>query len=140
MSVRPVLIVEDDDAIRSMLARLLIRHGYAVDMATDGLEAIAKLQTPARYKAVILDFALPGVDGGVVLQHIIGKAPRLLERTVVVTAHGERVRALRIPELCETMDKPVKFPELLATLARLCDVADDDAPAEPDVLWPEPRP
>jgi Response regulator containing CheY-like receiver, AAA-type ATPase, and DNA-binding domains len=140
MTVRPVLIVEDDDDIRSMLARLLIRHGYAVDMATDGLEAIARLQTPARYKAVILDFALPGVDGGVVLQHIIAKAPRLLERTIVVTAHGDRVRTLRIPELCETMDKPVKFPHLLAALGRLCNVPDDDTAVEPDELWSEPLP
>ena len=59
---RPVLVVDDDDAIRAAEHQLLRDNGYRVVEARDGAEALWFMQhdPPA---VVILDVQMPGVDG-----------------------------------------------------------------------------
>ena len=59
---RPVLVVDDDDAIRAAEHELLRENGYRVVEARDGAEALWVMQhdPPA---VVILDVQMPGVDG-----------------------------------------------------------------------------
>jgi serine/threonine-protein kinase len=61
--LRPhILVVEDEDAIRVLVERVLCCEGYAVDTAGDGLSAHACLQQ-RRYDLVLLDVHLPGMSG-----------------------------------------------------------------------------
>src|SRR6187402_3320186 len=57
-----VLIVDDEPAVRAALDRALRLDGYDVTLAADGREALDQL-ADTRQDAVILDVAMPGVDG-----------------------------------------------------------------------------
>lgn len=66
----PILIVEDHAETREVLERLLRMRGYDVVTARDGLEAISYLQSGAQVAAIILDLAMPVMDGIELSQHI----------------------------------------------------------------------
>ena len=57
-----ILVVDDDRAVRDSLRRSLAFNGYEVDLATDGLDALAKV-TARRPDAVVLDVMMPRVGG-----------------------------------------------------------------------------
>ena len=64
-----LLIVEDDAALREILAKRLMQEGYAVDESGDGNEGLQyALNTP--YDGLILDIMLPGIDGLTLLKHL----------------------------------------------------------------------
>lgn len=117
--IHPVLVVDDDEFTRSLIAQLLTRHGYSVETAEDGIEAMARVQDSARYAAMILDFALPGADGKAVIDFVASERPDLLQRTIVATAFPGIVEQRGIPSVCEILPKPVDVPVLLTTLERL---------------------
>lgn len=86
MSVR-ILIVDDDPVQRRLLEAAVTRFGYAAALATDGQAAIDLLESEeASFGAIILDLAMPGLDGLGVLRTM---AERGIERPVIVqTAQG----------------------------------------------------
>jgi two-component system response regulator MprA len=57
-----VLIVDDEPAVRAALDRALRLDGYEIELAADGREALDRL-ADARQDAVVLDVAMPGIDG-----------------------------------------------------------------------------
>ncbi len=61
-----VLIVEDDEAVATFLARLLERDGYAATVVADGLAAVELLESGAAPRAILVDLMLPGWRGDVV--------------------------------------------------------------------------
>jgi CheY-like chemotaxis protein len=63
----PLLIVEDDPDIREALQGYLELQGYAVRAASNGKEALELLETPPRPSLILLDMALPIMDGHRVL-------------------------------------------------------------------------
>lgn len=62
-----ILIVEDDDAIRYMLADALQDAGYAVAMATDGFDALDHIEQHPP-DAILLDLMMPSMDGWTFLE------------------------------------------------------------------------
>src|SRR4051812_21453900 len=56
------LIVDDDEPIRSMLARVVEHQGFMVTTAKDGVEAIEQLEHDG-FNVVLLDLMMPRVDG-----------------------------------------------------------------------------
>ena len=61
-SVAHILIVDDDDRIRDLLSRYLIKHGYRTSSAGNADEARSKM-TGLRYDLLVLDIMMPGEDG-----------------------------------------------------------------------------
>jgi sigma-B regulation protein RsbU (phosphoserine phosphatase) len=61
-----LLVVDDDEINRDLLARRLRRHGYTVSLAANGLEAL-KLVRGQPFDLVLLDMIMPGIDGYQVL-------------------------------------------------------------------------
>lgn len=57
-----ILVVDDDLGLRKALRRVLASHGFAVEVAQDGDEALARLRAH-RFDAVVLDVVMPGSDG-----------------------------------------------------------------------------
>jgi CheY-like chemotaxis protein len=57
-----ILLVEDEASIREPLARLLRHEGFSVACATDGQEALGRLEDE-RPSLVLLDMTMPGMDG-----------------------------------------------------------------------------
>lgn len=57
-----ILVVDDDANLRRALKRVLASHGFAVEVAEDGDEALARLRTHI-FDAAVLDLVMPGRDG-----------------------------------------------------------------------------
>ncbi len=113
---RPILIVEDDAALRATLAEQLTLNGdFTADEAESASEAEAKLaDANARYDAILLDIGLPDADG----RDFCAKLRRDGRRMPVIMltgADGEQdvVRGLD-SGANDYIAKPFRLPELLA--------------------------
>lgn len=112
-----VLVAEGDQATRDFLASALADAGFRVDLASDGLEAIGRLEAHD-YDALVVDLHLARTDGLGVLHFISERQPALLERIVLVTG-------LPLPEIgalypiCATLSKPIS-PKRLLEVIRIC--------------------
>lgn len=113
-----VLVVEDARSLADLLAEGLRDQGMAVDVAYDGLEAAAKLDTNA-YQAVVLDRDLPGIHGDILCQMVTERddRPMVLMLTAADSA-GDRVGGL-VLGADDYLVKPFHFPELVLRLRAL---------------------
>ena len=64
-----VLVVDDEPAIREVVAYLLEDEGYAVRQATDGLEALQEMEADG-IDLVLSDVKMPGLDGTALVHHL----------------------------------------------------------------------
>jgi two-component system, OmpR family, response regulator len=125
-----VLVVEDDPAMASVLARGLVEHGYAVDVAATGQDGVW-LGCEHDYDVLVLDVGLPGIDGLTVLGrlHQAGRwAPVLL--LTARDAVADRISGLDLGA-DDYLTKPFAFGELLARIRALTRRA---APPRPAIL------
>ncbi len=80
----PVLVVEDDEAIRLALCELLTDEGYVVESARTGRQAIEKLTLNSQHPCIVLlDLVMPDIDGSGVLR-FLQETDRLYTIPVVV--------------------------------------------------------
>lgn len=91
------LIVDDDDPIRSMLAKVVERMDLDVETARDGAEAIALIDRND-YDCVILDLMMPRIDGFAVLRHMRDHHPELLRHTIIASAVPQREIERRVAD------------------------------------------
>jgi|SRR5690242_13625242 CheY-like chemotaxis protein len=74
--MRSALVIDDDDQVRSMIAMILMRAGFAVSEACDGEQGI-RLMRAILPDVVVTDIFMPHQDGIGVLQHVkSGPGPR----------------------------------------------------------------
>jgi two-component system, NtrC family, response regulator AtoC len=86
--VRPsVLVVDDDEAIRTYLTHLLTSRGYATDSVDSGAQAIARVAGGLTPAVAIVDIMMPGVDGLEVLARLKGISPSL--PVIILSAVGQ---------------------------------------------------
>ncbi|MPZ78803.1 MAG: response regulator [Deltaproteobacteria bacterium] len=69
-----ILVVEDDEGSLVALSRYLQMMGYAVEQASDGVEALSKLERD-RFDLVLSDIMMPVVDGFLLTKHIRANFP-----------------------------------------------------------------
>src|SRR5205823_6561834 len=113
-----VLVVDDDPPVRRMLERTLAAEGHAVTTAADGGAALAAVEREAP-DLVILDVAMPGIDGLAVTQRLRGKgmtAPILL--LTARDAVADRVEGLDAGA-DDYLTKPFAVEELIARVRAL---------------------
>ncbi|GHG06740.1 response regulator [Streptomyces zaomyceticus] len=84
-----VLLIEDDASVRDGMELVLRRHGYDVDTAATGEEALALLDGPAggKVELAVLDLMLPGMDGFEVCRRI--RARTAVLPVIMLTARGD---------------------------------------------------
>ena len=113
-----ILIVEDDEALRSTLARHLRAHGYGVIEAESAEDAIAALRGGHRPGLLILDINLPGDTGWSLLRDpalaAAGNPP-----VVVATATTINPSRLREFDVAGYLPKPFPLETLVSTIERL---------------------
>lgn len=117
---RRILVVEDDDHIGYILRFLLERHGFRVELATDGRQALQRLQDPPP-DMVLLDIMLPYHDGLEVLAQLRTLPGWDTLPVLMLTAkarEGDVVRALDLGA-DDYVTKPFQPDEVLARIRRL---------------------
>jgi two-component system response regulator MprA len=114
-----ILVVDDERAVRESLRRALELEGYAVELASDGEEALRRLEEPASIDAAILDVLMPGIDGLEVCRRLRGEGNAV--PVLMLTARAEidsRVAGLDAGA-DDYLPKPFALAELLARLRAL---------------------
>jgi two-component system, NtrC family, response regulator HydG len=109
--MKKILIVDDDRSIRRTLEMRLLRDGYVVETAEDGLIGLEKGRDPS-VNLVLLDLRLPGMDGFEVLQELKRARPALA--VIVITAYDDMqtaIEAIRLGAI-DHLSKPLDFEEL----------------------------
>ena len=115
-----ILVVDDDPLIRGSLYEMLRGHGYAVEMAADGAEALDCLKRQP-FQLVLADWKMPKVDGIEVLRRI--KADPSLRKlpVIMLTTTDDSRDVVRCHELgCNVyMQKPVDYDRFSEAIRRL---------------------
>jgi CheY-like chemotaxis protein len=121
MAASRVLIVEDNEATREALALLLQSAGYTTAEADNGKSALAFLHTHPPPRLILLDMAMPVMDGWEFLRER-RKEPDLARVPVVLftaTAGLESSAAWALGAN-DVLHKPANADDLLATAERYC--------------------
>ncbi len=113
--MKTVLIVEDDDATRILLSRLVAAQGYqeyAVASCDEGLAIMAT--TPVDF--IIMDYFVPGTDPGKFVEKVKERNP---SARVILTSRDPQVQKLsQVLRVDAWLGKPVQPDELIKQLAR----------------------
>jgi DNA-binding NtrC family response regulator len=117
MSVKEILVVDDEIGIRELLSEILFDEGYRVHLAENAIQAreFCKRQTP---DLVLLDIWMPQTDGITLLREWAAQGP-LPMPVVMMSGHGTietAVEATRIGAL-DFLEKPIALQKLLDTVA-----------------------
>lgn len=89
-----VLVVEDDDAIRTNIARLLKLEGFDVTVAADGAQGLARARA-LRPQLVVSDVNMPGLDGFALVEALRADAALATTPVLVLTALDDRASMRR---------------------------------------------
>jgi two-component system KDP operon response regulator KdpE len=108
-----ILVVEDDAALRAVLAGALTSAGYETSLATHGITASQMLRDGGAIDIVLLDIGLPFVDGWQILEQMDNHHRPAV---IVISARGEETDKVRALDLGadDYLAKPFGADELLA--------------------------
>ena len=115
-----ILLVEDSEMNRDMLARRLARRGYEVVIAVDGGQGVTLAQAEAP-DLILMDMNLPVLDGSEATRQLKAAPATKSIPIIALTAHamaGDREKALEAG--CDDYDtKPIEFERLLGKIEAL---------------------
>jgi len=113
-----ILIIEDELTLAKNIATYLKRGGYDACVASTGEDGLAQIET-LRPEAVLLDYALPGINGLDVLKRIKEIDPRI--PVILMTGHGSELVAVEAMKAgaFDYLIKPVVLSELKLRLEQL---------------------
>ena len=110
-----VLLVDDEQEFVRALAKRLNARGLNVEFTGDGESAIEKIKH-SDYDVIVLDLAMPGIDGLETLKRLKEVDPDL--QILLLSGHGtikSGVDAMKGGAI-DFLEKPAEFPELLAKI------------------------
>lgn len=113
-----LLLLDDDPAMQRLMATVLRREGYRVDVVAGGAQAIEKLGR-TEYAALLLDLMTPTEGGMTVIRHLKKTRPELLRRVLLVTASPESLLKTVAPDVAGVVQKPFEAAELLGAVERV---------------------
>jgi DNA-binding NtrC family response regulator len=113
-----ILVVDDEDALRTVLSSELMNEGYDVKTAGDGDEAITEIQK-APFDLVLLDIKMPRMNGFEVLKFIKESHPKT--KVVMLTGFADLKNAIESKKLGadDFVSKPYDLVDLLTTIERV---------------------
>jgi DNA-binding NtrC family response regulator len=112
-----LLLVDDEEALRSVVAERLTDEGFEVTQANDGEAALKALDSFA-FDVIVSDLRLPGVDGRRVIESALQRYPSIV--AIVVTGYGTVKDAVDMIKLgaADFIAKPFQFDELMHILTK----------------------
>ncbi len=113
----PILIVDDEASIRKSLEGVLGDEGYSCALASDGADALSKLET-LRPSLVILDIWMPGMDGIETLRRI--KAAQPETPVIMMSGHATISTAIKATKIgaSDFIEKPLELDVVLNAIRR----------------------
>jgi CheY-like chemotaxis protein len=120
-----VLIADDEDSLREALVSLLQDEGYAVQEAADGGQALDALRTSPDPLVVFLDYMMPRMSGGQVLE-AVARDPVLADRhAIIFSTANSRTLPMPVVKLlsdltASVVPKPFEVDALLDAVADAC--------------------
>ncbi|MGH8204891.1 MAG: response regulator, partial [Steroidobacteraceae bacterium] len=122
---RRVLVVDDNDTNRRVIAELLGGADYEVETAKSAIEALSVLQRAAEtgnpFQAVLTDHRMPGIDGIELARRVRAESAIADTRLVLYSSIDDRSsrKELRALGFAGHLSKPMRRAELLATMERV---------------------
>jgi excisionase family DNA binding protein len=112
-----ILIVDDEQTVRDLVAKTLTMADYDVDTAPDGPSALDRLRS-ADYDLLITDLKMPGMDGLSVIREARQRSAEL--PIIIITGYSTEASAIEAINLgvCGYLTKPFRLPRVLAVAAR----------------------
>lgn len=112
---KTVLVVDDDDVLRSRLQKAFTKRGLSV-MCADGYEMAIKLATKFKPDMAVLDLKMPGKKGMELLKDLLAVSPDT--RAVILTGYGSITNAVEAVKIgaINYMTKPADADQVLAAL------------------------
>lgn len=111
---KAVLLVDDDDAVRSVLGEQLREIGFEVDEAADGNSAIERLNGSTYYDVLLTDFAMPGINGLETIRTAIRQQPSL--QPLLMTGYADEEAVADARSSVPIIRKPIDLDELVRHL------------------------
>ena len=107
-----VLLVDDEEQFLQVLSERLTNHGLHVNSVTSGEEAVAQVENK-NFDAVVLDLAMPGINGIETMKRIKEKRPEL--EIIILTGHATVKVGIEAMKLGaeDFLEKPVDLNVLL---------------------------
>ncbi|MGZ5201882.1 MAG: ATP-binding protein [Telluria sp.] len=116
-----VMVVDDEEDIRVVMAEVLEMHGYVVQQAADAHDALRQLQRGTAPDVLVTDIGLPGGMSGRQLADIMrDQLPGLPVLMVTGYAESTVMKNEPLPAQMELLTKPFQMSALLAKVAALC--------------------
>ncbi len=117
MAQKLVLLVDDEEEFTRVLSERIKARGAHVDTAANGIEALDKAKDMS-YDAIILDLAMPKMDGLETLKHLLELNPKL--QVILLTGHATvqtGVEAMKLGAM-DVLEKPAQFQTLMEKIQR----------------------
>jgi DNA-binding NtrC family response regulator len=113
-----ILVVDDEEALRTVLSAELEGEGYQVNTAADGDEAI-KIIGAQQFHLILLDIKMPNVDGFEVLKFVKQHQPAT--KVIMLTGFADLKNAIESKKLGaeDFVSKPYDLVDLLTTVERV---------------------
>jgi DNA-binding response OmpR family regulator len=114
-----LLIVEDDESVRTLAARALERDGHTVTVATDGAQGLDLIrQAGGGYDLVVSDIRMPEMDGIEMATAAAGQFPTM--RIMLMTGYADqRERAEELNGIIlDVVQKPFTLAEIRARVGK----------------------
>jgi CheY-like chemotaxis protein len=114
-----ILVVDDDDAVRSVAERILTRAGYTVLTAADGPDGLLAAELDGPIDLLVTDLLMPQMYGDELARQLRTRYPRLL--VLYLTAHRQMLFKKRplLPAREGLLDKPFTIEELIGAVSLL---------------------
>jgi DNA-binding NtrC family response regulator len=114
-----LLVLDDDPSIQRLVAMILRREGYRVDVVSEASQAIELLKKGDAYGALLLDIMTPTEGGMTVIKHLRTANAALLRRVILVTGSPDSVLKTIGKDVAAIIRKPFETAELKETVARV---------------------
>ena len=118
-----ILLAEDDRSLCDFLTMALAREGHEVIARTNGLDALAELESGERYDLLLSDIVMPGMDGIELSQRAMELRPSL--KVMFITGFAAvSLRASREQPSAKILSKPFHLRDLVLEVERVFEEAD----------------
>jgi DNA-binding NtrC family response regulator len=119
-----VLVVDDEQEIAELIADHLRRDGLAVEVATSGRLALARLESES-FDVIVSDLRMPDLDGPALIQALQRQRPELARRVLLITgdALGAELHEVVREAKLRVLEKPLDLAALRGEVRRLLEAA-----------------